>query len=101
MRALCGAVIAAASLIGLGLSAIGIGIRYQTYGFVDANGQERWVPFHLLDTPLIVVVVLLICTLVIGLALAFIGLAYHHHRRHHEMFGSRGVGLSEPRQPLA
>ena len=38
MRALCGAIITAGALIGLGLTAIGLGQRYQTFpedkGFV-------------------------------------------------------------------
>ena len=100
MRALCGAIIAAGALIGLGLAAIGVGTRYQQYPRVDASNQPIWVPFHLMDTPLITIVVVLICTLIVGVGLAIVGLAYHPHRRHHEMFGSRGAGVTETRHPV-
>jgi hypothetical protein len=85
MRALCGAIIAAGALIGLGLASIGLGTRYQQYPRVDDKGNAIWIPFHLMDTPLITIVVLLVCCVVIGVGLAIVGLAYHHHRRHHEM----------------
>ena len=99
MRALCGAIIAAGSLIGLGLAAIGVGTRYQQYPRTE-GGNAAWVYFHQMDTALIVIVVLLICTLIVGVALAILGLAYHHHRRHHELFGSRGTSVTEPRHPV-
>jgi hypothetical protein len=31
------------------------------------------------------ILVFMTATAVIGLGIAFVGLAYHHHRRHHEM----------------
>jgi Flp pilus assembly protein TadB len=37
------------------------------------------------------IIVVLLATLVVGLATAFLGLAYHHERRHHE----RHHGLAE------
>jgi hypothetical protein len=89
MRALCGAIITAGGLIGLGLAAIGLGTRYQNYPGVDANGNRIWMPFWQMDTPLITIVVLLILTVLVGLGLAIVGLAYHHHRRHQEIFGTR------------
>jgi hypothetical protein len=91
MRALCGAIIAAGGLIGLGMAAIGLGTRYQQYPRVDASGNPIWIPFHLMDTPLITIVVLLVCAVVIGIGIAFVGLAYHHHRRQHEMLRSHEV----------
>lgn len=84
MRALCGAIIAAGALIGLGLSAIGIGLRYQAYPYLDANGHPQWVLFRNLDTSLMAALVILLMVLFIGLGVAFVGLGYHHHRRHQE-----------------
>ena len=89
MRALCGAVISAGALIGLGLAAIGLGTRYQ--GYVEYEGDSTklkhdvFVKFSQLDTPLMIILVVLVATLVIGLTIAFLGLAYHHHRRYHEL----------------
>jgi len=82
------------------MAAIGIGVRYERYSFVDARGEPQWIPFHLMDTPLITIVVVLFCTLIVGIGLAIVGLAYHHHRRHHEMFGSRDARVMETRQPV-
>jgi formate hydrogenlyase subunit 3/multisubunit Na+/H+ antiporter MnhD subunit len=84
MRALCGAVIAAGSLIGLGLLSIGIGTRYSLNRPLESGGQMVWVRLRDLDSALLLnLVFLIVCTLV-GLATAFVGLAYHHHRRYHE-----------------
>ena len=84
MRALCGAIITAGSLIGLGLTALGIGTRYQSFADVDKEGNIRWLTFKTLDTPLTLILTLLVISLLVGLATAFLGLAYHHYRRHHE-----------------
>ena len=84
MRALCGAIITAAALLGLGLMSIAFGIRYQSYPYHDANGAPQFVYFRHLDTALMVTLVALLISLVIGLGIAFVGLAYHHHRRYHE-----------------
>ncbi len=83
MRSLCGAIITAGALIGLGLTALGIGTRY---GGDPAFNGERPYLVHLsqMDRPLIFILVFLVCLAVIGLGIAFLGLAYHHHRRHHE-----------------
>jgi hypothetical protein len=84
MRALCGAIITAGALIGLGLTAIGIGTRYVNYyQYADKNGDNVLHLFQL-DRPLIFTIVFLTCVAIIGLGIAFVGLAYHHHRRHHE-----------------
>jgi multisubunit Na+/H+ antiporter MnhB subunit len=90
MRALCGAIITAGALIGLGLSAIGIGLRYQAYPYLDETSKPQWVLFRHIDTSLMVALVALLVTLVIGLGVAFVGLAYHHHRRHHEFLREHG-----------
>jgi hypothetical protein len=111
MRALCGAIITAGALIGLGLTASGIGNRYSTIRMTDAAGNllhrdraGQIVPasdpnsvgvmgLYLgeMDRGLAIVLVVLLITLIIGLATAFIGLMYHHYRRHHEMFRSNGT----------
>jgi hypothetical protein len=85
MRALCGAIITAGALIGLGLTAIGIGTRYQTYPYHNVDGKPEWVHFRHLDAALMIALVALIAAACIGLGIAFVGLAYHHHRRHHEL----------------
>jgi hypothetical protein len=86
MRALCGAIISAGALIGLGLFAIGVGMRYSTQPYHDLQtGEVQFVHLRHIDTALIVTLVTLLMVLVIGLGIAFLGLAYHHHRRHMEM----------------
>jgi hypothetical protein len=90
MRALCGAIITAGALIGLGLAVIGIGTRYQAYPYLDETSKPQWVHFWHMDTALMVALFGLVATLVIGLAMAFVGLAYHHHRRHHEFLREHG-----------
>jgi ABC-type spermidine/putrescine transport system permease subunit I len=85
MRALCGAIITAGALIGLGLISMGIGTRYQGYPYRDLQGEPQWVYLKHLDTALLIALVIALITLVIGLGIAFLGLAYHHHRRHLEM----------------
>ena len=103
MRAICGAVITAGALIGLGLTAVGIGMRYQNYLNPEAEGgAPRYVLLKNLDTPMLVILVALILASLIGLGIAFVGLAYHHHRRHHEMLHLHGGTLppSEHRVPV-
>ena len=90
MRPLCGAIIVAGSMIGLGLTALAIGTRYHTtLGNVGSDGQV--VPLHLyqMDHPLTYILVFLTLTAVIGLGIAFLGLAYHHHKRNDEMIYRR------------
>jgi hypothetical protein len=84
MRALCGAIITAGALIGLGLTAMGIGERYAGFGAVNPDGSRGFFKFADLDTALMFILVALTATLLIGLGVAFLGLAYHHERRHHE-----------------
>jgi len=38
-----------------------------------------------MDTALMFILVALTATLLVGLGVAFLGLAYHHERRHHEL----------------
>jgi len=95
MRALCGAIITAGALVGLGLVGLGYGIRYQGNLAVNPNTE------HLYGAPSMTVtlVVLLIMT-GIGLAIAFLGLAFHHERRYREgltdSHPSHGPGGSPP-----
>jgi len=83
MRALCGAIISAGALIGLGLVSMGIGTRYQ--GVTYREAEPIYVRFRDLDTALLIALVTVLIGLIIGLGIAFLGLAYHHHRRHLEM----------------
>jgi hypothetical protein len=87
MRALCGAIITAGAMIGLGLTALAFGTRYgQTVGLErTATGAVMQLHLYEMDKPLVFVLVFLTVMTLIGLAIAFVGLAYHHHRRHHEM----------------
>ncbi len=78
MRALCGAIITAGALLGLGLVSIGFGVRYQN------NPSTDLVHLGEMDRPLVFILVFMTSLAIIGLALAFVGLAYHHHKRHHE-----------------
>jgi hypothetical protein len=85
MRALCGAIITAGALIGLGLAALGAGQRYS--GVVlqrDEAGNVIPLHLHQFDRPLVFSIVFLTCVALVGLGIALLGLAYHHHRRHHE-----------------
>jgi hypothetical protein len=85
MRALCGAIITAGALIGLGLTAIGIGERYHSsFTPTTASGEREILHLADMDRPLIFILVFMTCAAVIGLGIAFLGLAYHHYRRHHE-----------------
>jgi len=87
MRALCGSIITAGALIGLGLCAVGIGLRYQHMGSSDPSTIVfvKWIQ---LDTPMMLVIVALLSLAVVGLATTFLGLAYHHERRHYERHGA-------------
>ena len=91
MRALCGAIITAGSLIGLGLVAIAMGIRYADFPYHERERQVQFVHLRDIDTGLMMAFGFLLAALVIGLGIAFVGLAYHHHRRHWEMHGKHAV----------
>src|SRR5438045_3699629 len=81
MRALCGAIITAGALIGLGLTAIGIGQRYSMERAWGADGEPVLVKLSKMDRPLIFILVFITCVAVVGLGIAIAGLAYHHVRR--------------------
>ena len=85
MRALIGAIIAAGALIGLGLTTLGIGVRYQNINYKRPASEALYdVKFHEIDNPLQYGVVFLSVLALVGLAIAFLGLAFHHERRFRE-----------------
>lgn len=83
MRALCGAIITAGALIGLGLTALGIGTRYSMEHALT-EGQPTIKHLGMMDRPLIFILVFLTAVAIAGLGIAFVGLAYHHARRERE-----------------
>ena len=91
MRALCGAIISAGALIGLGLTALGYGLRYQSFGVDAVNTQTH----QLYGIPsLVLILVVLLLGLLIGVVVAFIGLAFHHERRYRELKEHEDKGLT-------
>jgi formate hydrogenlyase subunit 3/multisubunit Na+/H+ antiporter MnhD subunit len=101
MRALCGAIITAGALIGMGLTAIAFGNRYgQTVG-LERNNAGEIMQLHLyeMDRPLVFILIFLTAIALVGLAVSFIGLAYHHHRRHHEMLHFERLHPATPAVP--
>jgi len=91
MRPLCGAIIVAGAMIGLGLTAIGFGTRYHTgLENVDKDGNPILLHLYQMDKPLVLILVLMTATAVIGLGITFVGLAYHHHKRNHELLHLHG-----------
>ncbi len=78
MRALCGAIITSGGLIGLGLTAVGYGLRFQTYGPGVTHPESH--QLYGIPTLALILVVLIISSMV-GTAIAFLGLSYHHERR--------------------
>jgi len=84
MRALCGAIITCGALIGMGLTAVGIGERYSRDMPRDTNGNPFLLHVTQMDRPLLFCLVFLTCAAIVGLGIAFLGLAYHHHRRERE-----------------
>jgi len=101
MRALCGAIITAGALLGLGLTAQGIGTRYAQHYSYDENGHYNWdasqVKVHELDNPMKLILAVLVGCTIIGLVTAFLGLAFHHHRRHHEHLHRVQSATTSPR----
>jgi hypothetical protein len=100
MRALCGAIITAGALIGLGLTALGIGTRYS--GLPVPTGDSDPVLVHLwrMDRPLLFILVFLTIVVIVGLGISFVGLAYHHHRRERELALHRERMLGHPRSTV-
>ena len=88
MRALCASIVTAGALIGLGLTALGLGMRYQGVGVADPD-KMIFIKLAQLDTAMLLVLVVLLSVSIIGIAATFLGMAYHHERRHFERH--RGV----------
>jgi hypothetical protein len=100
MRPICGAIIVAGAMIGLGLTAIGFGTRYHTgLENIDKDGNPILLHLHQMDRPLVFIMVFLTSVGVIGLGIAILGLSYHHHKRHFEL--SRTYGRASTHQPSA
>lgn len=98
MRAICGAIITAGSLIGLGLLSIGIGTRYSNLSIQrDEKGEIVWLRLNSLDSAYLINMAVLIVFALIGLAICFVGLAYHHHRRYHELLRATQASTPTPR----
>jgi hypothetical protein len=98
---MCGAVITAGSLIGLGLLSIGIGTRYNFFSRAEPSGALEYIRLRDMDSVLLLCLVFLIICALIGLGVSFLGLAYHHNRRYHEhqrAFAHDGTG--SPRATL-
>ena len=81
------------ALIGLGLASVGLGLRYENFNYLKPDGTPQFVEFKHLDTALVMAFVVLLIGLLIGLGVAFVGLAYHHHRRGWEMHRAHGSAL--------
>ncbi|HTU88720.1 MAG TPA: hypothetical protein VMF69_01365 [Gemmataceae bacterium] len=111
MRALSGAIITAAALISLGLTAQGIGTRYAWVGRYEQPESEATNPssvktrpdlkgshvkVHEMDNGLILSLTLAALSLLIGLGITFVGLMYHHHRRYHEHLRLHGQPAAAP-----
>jgi hypothetical protein len=85
MRALCGAIITAGALMGLGLAEIGYGLRY--HGFKDPNPETK---YQWGAPTMSTILVVLLIMLGVGIVTAFLGLAFHHYRRQHEFLREHG-----------
>ena len=103
MRALSGAIITAAALIGLGLTVQGIGTRYTEFMIRKPAGDDAVSPLKTepdfeksrikisdLDSPIKLCLTILVLSALIGLGITFVGLMYHHHRRFHEHLRAHG-----------
>jgi hypothetical protein len=99
MRALVGAIITAGSLIGLGLASIGIGNRYAAVILRDAEGKIVGVALHEMDKALLAILVFLTLFALIGMVVTFLGLAFHHHRRHLELLRNSTSGVAHTGAP--
>jgi hypothetical protein len=101
MRALCGAIITAGALIGLGLTALGYGLRFggPAYGpdVLNPNTHVAWGA-----SSMTIILIVLLLSLFVGLATAFLGLAFHHFRRYNEHLRLHGRPPHGPKtEPVA
>lgn len=95
MRALCGAIITAGAMIGLGLAALGVGVRFQ--GMTVQHTHGTFADSYYGTPTLWLAIVVLILGMLIGLGVAFMGLAYHHERRNREALNYNTTGMTSPR----
>ncbi|HWG44805.1 MAG TPA: hypothetical protein VN688_18670 [Gemmataceae bacterium] len=106
MRALSGAIITAAALIGLGLTAQGIGTRYSEFiirkpvtgeqasqRLNEPDFEKSEIKIRDLDNPMKLCLTILVLATLVGLGITFVGLAYHHHRRYHEQLRTQASGI--------
>lgn len=93
MRALCAAIMTAGALVGLGLTALGLGTRYAGVGTTDP-AHIVFVRLSHLDTAMMLILVTLLAATVAGIAAVFLGLAYHHERRYYERHAIKTDSLS-------
>jgi hypothetical protein len=87
MRALCGAIISAGALIGLGLTALGWGVRYMGMDKINPDTKAQIGAYSI--TFLFVII---FAGMLTGIGIAFVGLMYHHERRHREHLSGGGLG---------
>jgi hypothetical protein len=115
MRALCGAIITAGAVLGLGLAAQAFAPRYLalrdsqvdpakhptlTEQELDERGKRLRARFHEVDAPMLYIVVFLSAVAVIGLGIAVLGLAYHQQRRHYEHLREEQRLAAQQRTPV-
>ena len=100
MRALCGAIITAGALIGLGLASLGVGVRYQMERALTEKGEPTIMRLRDMDTPLVFSLVFLTTAAITGLGIAFFGLAYHHMRREREFQWDRERTAAQQRTTI-
>lgn len=93
MRALCGAIITAGALIGLGLTALGFGVRFHQFTSENPTTHAQFGA-----TSMTICLVVLLIAVGVGLGVAFIGLMFHHERRYREQLREQGLSPT-PRVP--
>src|SRR5215470_12682523 len=93
MRPLCGAIITAGAMIGLGLAAIGFGTRYHTgLENVDKDGNPVLLHLYQMDKPLVFILVFMTIIAIIGLGIAFVGFFFFKQKTAYEMHHSHSAG---------
>jgi hypothetical protein len=80
-------------MIGLGLTALGYGLRFQAFG-PDVLHPDSHQVYG--GPTLVLILVVLLIGLLVGMGVAFLGLAYHHERRYleHQRAMSNSTGRS-------
>ena len=93
--------ITAGALIGLGLTALGYGLRYGGICFGVPKSVSTRIPTRCgAHSSLMVILIVLLIALLIGLGTAFLGLAFHHYRRYQEHLREMGRHRRKPRRQL-